>query len=98
MTGFMPREPRIVGRELHTMQLKKSGLVQGVLVLGALEWVRTLLTLVAECCAYGLLWGRLAIIIGLVAVFTGCSALLFHGRSLRKYYGLDNRMAGISNA
>lgn len=73
-------------------------LVQVILVLGALEWVRTMFVLVAERRAYGLPWGRLAIIIGLVAMFTGCSALLFHCRTLRKYYGLDNRVAVTNNA
>ena len=68
-------------------------LVQIILVLGALEWVRTLLILVGERRADGQPWGRLAIIIGLVAVFTGCSALLFCCRSLRKRYGLDNTLA-----
>ena len=67
-------------------------LVQVILVLGAVEWLRTLLTLVAERRAIGQLWGRLVLILGLVAVFTGCSALLFYSRSLRKRYGLDNTM------
>jgi len=66
-------------------------LVQFILVLGALEWVRTLIILAAQRRAYGLPWTRLAIIIGLVAVFTGSSALLFsYCRSLRKRYRLDN--------
>lgn len=68
-------------------------LVQIILVLGALEWVRTLLILVGERRAEGQPWARLAIIIGLVAVFTGCSALLFCCRSLRKRYRLDNTLA-----
>ena len=67
-------------------------LVQIILVLGALEWIRTLIFLVAERRAYGLPWIRLVIIIGLVAVFTGSSALLFsYCRSLRKRYKLDNQ-------
>jgi hypothetical protein len=72
-------------------------LVQIILVLGALEWVRTLLILVAERRADGQPWERLAIIIVLVAVFTGCAALLFCCRSLRKSYGLDNTLTEGSN-
>jgi len=66
-------------------------LVQIMLVLGALEWVRTLLILVAARQAVGQPWSRLAMIIGLVVVFTAGSALLFSFcRSLRIMYGLDN--------
>ena len=66
-------------------------LVQIILVLGSLEWVRTLIVLVAERRAYGLPWIRLAIIIGGVAIFTGSSALLLsYCRSLRNKYRLDN--------
>ncbi len=68
-------------------------LVQIILVLGSLEWVRTLIVLASLRRAYGMPWTRLAIIIGLVAVFTGSSALLFsYCRSLRKRYGLDDSL------
>ena len=39
-------------------------IVQIILVLGALEWVRTLLDLVVERRTFGLPWVRLAIILG----------------------------------
>ena len=58
--------------------------VQFILVGGAVEWVRTLFILVAERRAEGQPWVRLALILGLVAVFTGCSALLFNFRSIRR--------------
>ena len=68
-------------------------LVQIILILGALEWTRTLLILVAKRRAGGQPWTRLAIILGLVVVLTGCSALLFSFcRSLRRRYGLDNSL------
>jgi len=41
------------------------------------EWIRTLLNLVAERRLLGESWGRLAIILGLVAIITGGSALIF---------------------
>ncbi len=73
-------------------------LVQIFLVLGALEWVRTLLILVAERRADGQPWSRLAMIIGLVVVFTASSALLFSFcRSLRKTYGIDNSLTEESD-
>ncbi|MHC4213593.1 MAG: hypothetical protein ACYSWP_09505 [Planctomycetota bacterium] len=58
-------------------------IVQIFLVLGALEWVRTLIVLVGERRGAGQAWTRLAIILGVVAVFTGCSALVL--RYLREF-------------
>lgn len=66
-------------------------LVQLALILGTIEWVRTLLGFVAERNAQGQPWTRLAIILGLVAVFTAISALMFSfSRPLRMRYGLDD--------
>ena len=67
-------------------------LIQIVLVLGTLEWFRTLFILVAERHAGGQPWIRLAIIIGLVAMFTGCSALVFRSPSLKTKYRLENSL------
>ncbi len=65
-------------------------LVQIILVLGALEWIRILMVLVDERRTAGQSWTRLAIILGLVAVFTGGSALVFCWDSLKKRYMLGN--------
>jgi hypothetical protein len=65
-------------------------LIQIILVLGALEWTRTMLLLVNERRSVGESWGRLAIILLIVAVFTGCSALLFRCGPLKKRYKLAN--------
>jgi hypothetical protein len=46
-----------------------------LLLAGALEWVRTLLVDVSMRRAIGAPWGRLAVILGAVAVFTAWSAL-----------------------
>ena len=67
-------------------------LVQIILVLGALEWVRTLMVLVGQRRTAGQAWTRLAIILGLVAVFTGCSALVFSCGSLKKRYKLGKSL------
>lgn len=60
--------------------------VQIILVLGALEWIRTLFLYATEREAAGESWTRLAIILGSVALFTGGSALLFLLNSLKNRY------------
>lgn len=49
--------------------------VQAGLVLGALEWVRTLAFFAGQRMEAGRPWGRLAVILGVVAVLTALSAL-----------------------
>jgi hypothetical protein len=51
-------------------------LLQGLLLLGALEWVRTLAALARTRQAMGEPWERMAVILGGVAAFTALSALL----------------------
>ena len=63
-------------------------LVQVVLVLGALEWIRTVLMLVMARKAAGQPWTRMAIILGFVAVFTAASSMVFRLGALRKRYEL----------
>ncbi len=46
-----------------------------LLLAGALEWVRTLLVTVSMRRAMGAPWGRLALILGAVALFTAAAAL-----------------------
>lgn len=64
-------------------------LMQVVLILGALEWVRTLYELVQVRVAYGQPFGRMMVILGIIAVVTFCSALLFQTPTLKKTYRLD---------
>jgi len=64
-------------------------LTQVVLVLGMIEWVRTLWILVDMRRALGQPWTRLALIIGAVALFSGGSALFFQSKRLRKRYKLS---------
>jgi hypothetical protein len=49
--------------------------VQAGLVLGALEWVRTLALFAGQRMEAGRPWGRLAVILGVVAALTALSAL-----------------------
>ena len=73
---------------LLTRKIWAVRLVQFALVLGALEWIRSLLALQAIRVENGMPWTRLAIIIGCVALFTGCSALVFFHTSLKQKYML----------
>ncbi len=68
--------------------------IQIALVLGALEWLTTLLYLVALRQEAGQPWARLAIILGTVAAFTGFSAFIFCCNSLKVRYKLTNSLTG----
>ncbi len=59
---------------------------QAALVLGTVEWLRTLAELVAVRRSLGAPWMRLAAILGAVALATLACALLFRLRSVRAYY------------
>ncbi len=66
-------------------------LMQVVLVLGALEWVRTLYELVQVRAAHGQPLTRMVVILGIVAAITFCSALIFQSTGLKRIYRLDRR-------
>ena len=63
-------------------------LLQGLLLLGALEWVRALFQILEMRRAMGQPWQRMAVILGAVALVTALSALAaggwFHGRARRR--------------
>jgi len=63
-------------------------LIQAILVVGSLEWIRTLAVLVARRRDAGEAWVRLVVILGLVAMFTLGSALVFRLPALKRRYGL----------
>jgi hypothetical protein len=60
--------------------------LQAALVLGAAEWLRTLLALVASRLALGQPYGRLAAILAAVALLTLGSALVFRVSAVRARY------------
>ena len=64
-------------------------LMQVVLVLGALEWVRTIVELVQVRAAMGEPYTRMIVILGIVVVVTAGSALLFQSKALKRIYGLN---------
>lgn len=59
---------------------------QAMLLLGAAEWIRTLVEIMQRRQAMGEPWKRMAIILGVVAVVTAASALAFHSKALRERY------------
>ena len=62
--------------------------VQIALLLGAVEWVRTIIVFALARMELGSPWLRMALILGAVALFTAGSALLFRTPALRDRYGL----------
>ena len=62
-------------------------IVQVVLVVAGLEWLRRTIELAQQRQAEGDSWTRLAVILGVVAVFTMASALVFRSRALKERYG-----------
>jgi hypothetical protein len=59
---------------------------QALLVIGAIEWLRTLVEIMRRRQAMGEPWTRMAIILGAVAVITAASALVFRLKPLRERY------------
>ena len=64
-------------------------LFQAILVLGALEWLRTLYVFASMRIAFEHPWTRLAVILGAVAVFTALSGWVFRSAGLRSRYRRD---------
>ena len=62
-------------------------LFQLLLILGALEWFRSLYYFAAMRIAWDQPWTRLAIILGAVALFTALSGFVFSNKALRARYG-----------
>ena len=67
---------------------RAAWLMQLVLVAGSAEWLRTAYHLILARQAIDQPWGRLAGILGLVALGTITSALVFRGRKLGRHFRL----------
>lgn len=63
--------------------------IQILLLIGAAEWIRSMLGYINVRKEIGEDWGRLAIILVTVALLTACAGLVFRGRSLKKRYHLE---------
>jgi len=66
-------------------------LFQFLLILGALEWLRSLYYFAAMRIAWDQPWTRLAIILGAIALFTALSGLVFNNKAVRSKYGTKER-------
>ena len=74
---------------LFIRQAWVARLVQVALVLGAVEWLRTLYGLAQLRVAQGESAARMIVILGVVATVTFFSALLFQSPAMRRMYRLD---------
>jgi len=70
--------------------------VQVALVLGAVEWARTLAVLLPARRAAGEPWVRLVVILGAVALLAVAAAALFETRRLRERFGRTRGAAPAS--
>jgi hypothetical protein len=61
--------------------------MQIVLALGTLEWLRTMVEIANTRALLGQPYGRMLVILGIVAAVTLCSALVFQSRTLKAVYG-----------
>jgi len=71
---------------LFVRQRWVARLIQVVLVLGALEWLRTLMMLAQARMAMGEPYLRMAVILGVVSAVTVLAALLFQSKELKAIY------------
>lgn len=77
----------VVPLTLFVRRMWSLRLVQLFLLLGAAEWVRTLIVLVQGRQAQGEPWLRLLIILGAVSAFTAGAAFLLQTRKVRDRFG-----------
>ncbi|MFZ4437916.1 MAG: hypothetical protein ACOYOS_05765 [Syntrophales bacterium] len=77
----------IVPLTLFVRRIWAVRVVQLFLLLGAAEWLRTLIVLVRDRQAQGEPWLRLVIVLGTVAAFTAVAALILQARRVRDHYG-----------
>jgi len=61
-------------------------LMQLVLLLGAFEWLWTIYSVAQMRIGLGMPWTRMAVILGVVALFTALSCLVFRTGALRKRF------------
>lgn len=71
---------------LGVRRLWAARVLQAALVLGALEWLRTLAVLAGERAQEGRPALRMVLILGSVALVTGLSSLLFRAAPLRAWH------------
>jgi len=60
--------------------------IQLALLFGAVEWLRTIISIAQIRMEFGILWTRMALILGAVALFTGLSGFVFRNKALQKRF------------
>jgi hypothetical protein len=63
--------------------------IQGALIIGGFEWMRSMFGYISERQATGEDWTRLAIILSVVGLFTILSGLVFFSKKLKAHYRLN---------
>ena len=76
----------IVPLTLFVRRVWALRVVQLFLLLGAAEWLLTLIVLVRDRQAQGEPWFRLVIVLGTVAAFTAGAAFILQARKVRDHY------------
>ena len=80
---------------LAVPRLWAARLLQVILLVGALEWVRTMIVLARMRAGHGAPVTRMVVILSAVALFTSASALVFHTRRARAHFlRRDNMTSG----
>jgi predicted RND superfamily exporter protein len=67
-----------------------AGVAQVVLLLGVVEWARATVVLAGERMSEGRPYGRMMIILGVVAAVTAVSALALRSRTLRRWHRAED--------
>ena len=62
--------------------------IQVILLLGTVEWLRTLYSVAQVRIELDMPWMRMAIILGVVALFTALSCLVFRSKALRRKFSV----------
>ena len=73
---------------LFVKQRWVARLIQFSLIIGSIEWIRTLMMYVTARQAMGQPWTRLVFILGAVALFAALSSMVFQSRTLKTRYKL----------
>ncbi len=63
-------------------------IIQAALLLGGIEWLRSMFGYIAQRKETGEDWTRLAIILSIVAIFTVLSGLVFFSKRIKAHYKL----------
>lgn len=61
-------------------------IIQIILILGSIEWIRTIINIVQDRKSAGESWSRMALILAGVVLITALSSLVFFSKTLKTHY------------